>query len=341
MTLLRRPDLDAAVAAGVITRAQADALEELAAVRAGRPHASDERFVIVNNFAEFFVAAGLVILAAAFNVLLRVAGGPFAGASDLASALAAIAVFWGLGEFFVFRRRMMAPGIVASLAVAWFAASAAAASGWLGGNGLSDGAVQAVGIGALVLALLRFRIPFLVLPLAAAIAWAVASRAGDAALLAAAACGLFFLVLAVRFDLRDPGRMKRASQFAFWLYVAGSPLFVHPLFLTVLGQVADGDASGHFGPFLAALVVTAIAVTLFGLLLDRRSPVISTLAYVAFGVGMTLNKAGVGAATVLSLTLAAIGIYVILLGTAWRSVRAAVLRRLPLPGLVAKLPASA
>ena len=65
MTLLRRPDLDAAVVAGVITRAQADALEEFAASRAGRPHASDERFVIVNNFAELFVAIGIVILAVA------------------------------------------------------------------------------------------------------------------------------------------------------------------------------------------------------------------------------------------------------------------------------------
>jgi hypothetical protein len=335
MTLLRRPDLDAAVVAGVITRAQADALEEFAAGRAGRPHASDERFVIVNNFAEFFVAAGLVILATAANVYLR------SGGSGLAGALGAMAVFWALGEYFVFRRRMMAPGIVAALAVAWFAAAAAAASGIPGLAGPSDGAVQGVGIAALAVTLLRFRIPFLVLPLAAAIAWAVASRAGDAALLAAAACGLVFLVLAVRFDLRDPGRMKRSSQFAFWLYVAGSPLFVHPLFLTVLGQVSGGDADRNFVPFVAALLVSAAAVTLFGLLLDRRSPVISTLAYVAVAIGLTLGKAGVGTAVALSATLAAIGIYVILLGAAWRNVRAAFLRRLPLPGLVAKLPASA
>ena len=169
----------------------------------------------------------------------------------------------------------------------------------------------------------------------------MASRAGDAALFAAAACGLVFLVLAVRFDLGDPGRMKRASQFAFWLYVAGSPLFVHPLFLTVLGKVADSDAERNFAPFVGSLLVTALVVTLFGLLLDRRSPVISTLAYVAVAIGLTLSKAGVGTATALTATLAAIGIYVILLGAAWRNVRAAVLRRLPLPGLVAKLPASA
>ncbi|MEJ1938280.1 hypothetical protein WDZ92_49430, partial [Nostoc sp. NIES-2111] len=112
MTLLRRPDLDAAVTAGLITRAQADALEEFAAARAGRPHASDERFVIVNNFAEFFVAAGLVILASAFNVFLRVAG-PVAGGFDPGSTRAALAGVWGPGGYFVFPPRQGGAGIVA------------------------------------------------------------------------------------------------------------------------------------------------------------------------------------------------------------------------------------
>ncbi|MFZ4532451.1 MAG: hypothetical protein ACOYOJ_11625 [Alsobacter sp.] len=331
--LLRRPDLDAAVAAAIITRTQADTLEAFAMGRAGRPHTSDERFVVVNNFAEVFVSIGIMILIAAALVTLRQAP---SGTPQIAVSGGMAVLAWLLAEFFVFRRRMMAPSIVSVLAVGFFVGTAVS----LARHGSTDlwtaAEVQAAALVALGLGLVRFRVPFLVLPLAASLAFLAVDRTGGPFLFVMAGCGLVFLAVAVMFDLRDPARVKRDSQFAFWLYVAGSPLLVHPLFWTVLSAVRDGIRGDNVLMALAIGVVAAI-VTTFGLLLDRRSPVISTLVYVAFAVGVVLTRLA-GSAVALGLTLAVIGCYVIVLGVGWRAVRAAVLSRLPLGGLRAKLP---
>lgn len=331
--LLRRPDLDAAVAAAIITRSQADALEAFAMGRAGRPHASDERFVVVNNFAEVFVSLGIMILIAASLVTLRQAP---SGTPQIVVAGGAAVLAWFLAEFFVFRRRMMAPSIVSVLAVAFFVGTAVSVARHGSTHLWSAAEVQATALVALGLGLVRFRVPFLVLPLAAALAFLAVDRTGGPFLFVMAGCGLLFLAIAVMFDLRDPARVKRDSQFAFWLYVAGSPLLVHPLFWTVLSAVRDGVRGDNVLMAMAIAVVAAI-VTTFGLLLDRRSPVISTLVYVAFAVGVILTRLA-GSAIALGLTLAVIGCYVIVLGIGWRAVRAAVLNRLPLGGLRAKLP---
>ncbi|HTN96557.1 MAG TPA: hypothetical protein VL101_06250, partial [Nordella sp.] len=63
--MLTRADLDAAVESGIITPAQAAALQSLPAKRrvARRGHAlDDERFVFMKNFNEFFIALGVVLL---------------------------------------------------------------------------------------------------------------------------------------------------------------------------------------------------------------------------------------------------------------------------------------
>jgi len=332
--LLRRPDLDAAVAAAIITRSQADALESFAMGRAGRPHASDERFVVVNNFAEVFVSIGIMILAASALVTLRSVS---AGVPQLVVAGGAAALAWLLAEFFVFRRRMMAPSIVSVLGVAFFVGTAVSVARHGSTHFWSAAEVQAAALVALGLGLIRFRVPFLVLPLAAALAFLAVDRTGGPFLFVMAGCGLVFLAVAVMFDLRDPARVKRDSQFAFWLYVAGSPLLVHPLFWTVLSSVRNGRV-GDSLLIAVAIILVAAVVTVFGLPLDRRSPVISTLVYVAFAVGTVLVRLGAGSAVALGLTLAVIGGYVIVLGIGWRAVRAAVLSRLPLGGLLAKLP---
>jgi len=196
-----------------------------------------------------------------------------------------------------------------------------------------------VAIAALALVLLRFRVPFLVLPLAAAIAavtiWRGGGLSGDGGtLLLAGICGLAFIATAVAFDMRDPARLKRPSQFAFWLYVAGSPLLVHPLFWSVLSPSVGGEPTLGV---VASIVAVALVVTLVGLVLDRRSFIISTLAYVAAAVAIVLGKLGTEAAWILFATLALIGSYVVLLGVAWRSVRRALLSRLPLGALASRL----
>ncbi|MHB2168296.1 hypothetical protein [Alsobacter sp. R-9] len=335
MTPLRKEDLTAAVEAGIISARQADALADFAAGRAGRARPSDERFVILNNFNELFVAIGLVLLATAAHLALRFAPQPL----PFYAALGFAVLSWGIAEVFAFHRPMMLPAIVAALAVCLFAVQALTLSGiamrfngtaMLGSLSVWQG--QATLIGGLLAVVLRFRVPFLVLPLAGAVAATVTIGSGDLALLVAGLCGVVLLVLAVWFDLQDPARLKRASQFAFWLYVAGSPLTVHPIFLLVLGLQQDG---GGIAPL--TILAMAAAVTLFGLVMDRRSPVISTLAYLAIAFGTTLSKAGGSGVLVVDSTMAMIGLYVVLLGVGWRSVRRLLFRLLPVGRLSDRL----
>jgi MFS family permease len=334
VTILRPDDLTAAVEAGIISRDQADALEDLAADRAGRPHASDERFVIVNNFAELFVAIGLLMLLGAGRIAAEAAGATLGG-TVVAAGSAVVA--WLAAEYFTFRRRMMLPGIVAGLSAVWFAVSAVGAHDGLPvGQVLATQHGQAVLLVALLAIVLRLRIPFLVVPVGLALAGVVISHAGDAVLAAVMLCGLAFLALAVRFDLRDPARLKRQSQFAFWLYVTGSPLAVHPLFFLALGLQRQG--AGMPASVVLTIPPLAVIVTLFGLLMDRRSPVISTLGYVAFAVGYLLNASSSSPVFAVATTLALIGVYVVALGIGWRRVRSALFRRLPRSALLDRLP---
>jgi hypothetical protein len=353
MTVLRQADLDEAVALGMISAAKAQALAGLAAGKGGRVHGSQERFLIANDVGEIFVAIGLLMLITAAARLLNLAA---TGPQMALMAGTAALVAWALAEYFVFRRPMMLPGIVATLAFACFAVTAVF-RGW---NGLAlpfdmhrlD--VQLPAIGVLALAFWRFRIPFLVLPLAAAIAALVLrggaegllglrARAGDLwlVLLTAGACGLVYIGAAIGLDMRDPGRLERQSQYAFWLYVAGAPLLVHSLFWSVLVifALASGRGEAAFLSWgtLGAIVPVALVVTVIGLILDRRALVISTLAYVAYTVGSVLYMAGTGGAGVVVGTLAVLGIYVVLLGVGWRSIRRAVMAHLPLGRLASRL----
>jgi len=340
--LLRQSDLDAAVAAGIITAAKARALSELAAGRGGRIHGSDERFLIANNVAEIFVAIGLVmVIAAAVRLLNFAVTGPQIAVATGTAAL----VSWALAEYFVFRRPMLLPGIVATLAFASFAVMAV----FRGLNGpalpldLHRLDVQLLAVGVLALAFLRFRIPILLLPLAAAIA-ALMLRGGMSdiwrVLLVAGACGLTYIGFAVWLDMRDPGRIWRQSQYAFWLYVAGAPLLVHSLFWSVIIALFGnrGDAAFLSWDVFVAIVPVALAVTLLGLVLDRRALVISTLAYVAWTVGFVLYRAGTGITGVAVGTLAVLGLYVVVLGVGWHWVRRRLMTHLPLGRLAPRLP---
>src|SRR5262249_26630110 len=135
--------------------------------------------------------------------------------------------------------------------------------------------------------------------------------------------------LAVRFDLKDPGRITRWSDFAFWSYVVGSPLFVHSLFITVLMQSDARDWIISLQIWLA-MVPLVLAVSFVGLLLNRRALILSTLAYLGFIVFRLLTTVLAGDVVTVSLvTLLLIGFYVTALGSRWTLVRRFIMARLP------------
>lgn len=328
--MVRERDLDDAVSQNIISADQAAKLRALAQDRHRRPHGSNERFVIVNNLAEVFVSIGQMLFFGALIVTVR----NFGGASAIVAPLAGMVLGWAMAEFFARHQRMLWPAIVASIA-------AALSAGWFvflfsrtepAGIGSNEGLALPLLIIAinLAIAIVRYRLPFLALPFAGtitALALAVLPLPRE---LVFVGTGAAALATAVWLDLNDRERLTRNSDFAFWLYVAGAPLFLHPIYSAF---IATGESSAGIGGVLAV----AFASCLFGLLLDRRSPIVASLGYLGIIIAWSARAFALTPNAQTALTLFILGVAVILLGVWWKQARAAVLGVLP-SALVSRLP---
>jgi hypothetical protein len=313
-------DLNAAVSAGIITREQAEAIVALGRDRKAARPASHEPLPFMTSFAEIFIALGLVILFWGFRGFIAFG----AHEQALAYTAAAAVVAWLMAEVFVRTRRSAVAAIVCVLACAAFAGSYA-----MGAKLPGDLVAQVKmfrfpipWLPAVVLAagIARFLIPFLVWPLGAYLAaMALSLPSTEGMLTILFGIGLVSLAAAVLLDRRDPTREGRAGQFAFWLFVIGSPLTVHAAFISIISS--SGPGTGH-AAIVVLLIPAIVAVTLAGLVLDRRPPVVSTLAYV--GILFAYYAAQPW------LALIALGSYVVLIGTAWPAIRRWMLDRVPL-----------
>ncbi|MGE3871618.1 MAG: hypothetical protein AB7F74_01555, partial [Parvibaculaceae bacterium] len=161
--MLTRADLDEAVTSGIITEQQSLALRELPARRhaARRQHAlSDERFVFMRNFNEFFIALGVVLL----GVGLLAAASAFPGFTGLFPVVF-IAVMWGLAEFLTRKLKLTLPSIVLAVFIVTTLA-------FVLKDSLSDASSLLIAsLSAILSALLfywRFRLPFALLLIAGA-----------------------------------------------------------------------------------------------------------------------------------------------------------------------------
>lgn len=325
-----RDILDEALARGVITGAQR---KELAAIAAEERTDSEERIKPVGTFNEIFVTIGVFF---ALNAATGLVGLILHHAGHTAILSAVLA--WLTAMYFDRGKRFRLPIVYACI-------SAAIAVG-MSVNFDSDGDVQGLfsnaPLGTTIITLTaalavlaagawRFRVPFLMLPIGilfTAIITYAARHADDtiSLRLLLGACGLVILATAVRFDLQDPRRITRWSDYAFWSYVVGSPLFVHSLFLSALLE-SDKEFMIH-GPGWLGIAVLAIAVSFAGVLLNRRALIVSTLLYVGFVIFRLLSVLG-STGTMLLVTLLLIGLYVISLGSRWTQARKYVMSRLP------------
>jgi hypothetical protein len=338
-----RDDLDRSIADGIITPEQA------AAIRARRAD-DEEPFKLVSNFGDVFLCVGLLFVYWSQGAFLRLADVP-----PLWVHIGFAVLFWLIAEFFVFSARRKFPAVVA---IVLFTLSVHKTAGlWLGDIsiwGMAFGyfagiesevrSIEHLGVVtiALLLALLRFRQPVIVLGLglcATLLAFALAREhmAEAPARLVLAACGILFLVTGFMLDMRDRSRTGIYHEWALWLFVLGSPLTVHPLFLGLIGEQLAATGTRSLNDFirldLEGLIwaVTALAAgfALLGLLLDRRSLVASTLLYLAAILTYATFRSGLGLSTAAAIVPLTIGILVILLGVGWDHARAALLRIVP------------
>ncbi|SFL12725.1 hypothetical protein SAMN04488004_108101 [Loktanella salsilacus] len=341
--MIDRDDLRAATAAGVISEAQAASLASLAQNRqAARSDLRqiDEPFELFKGFNEIFIVVGLCILAAgwaaSFGLFLAQETSNVLMVGALTGAL-----IWGLSEYFVRRRRMVAPAIALSI---FFVITAL---GTFGAHFAEPFMVAQRDFSSLpwpaicaTLALLvywvRFRVPF-------ALAVVAVGVFGIAILLAAIArgtpatwtemfklsasgpfawitllVGLAVFAVAMWFDMSDPHRVTRRSANGFWLHLVAAPALVNTVALSLLDQ--DSAAAN-----LILLAVLAFFAAV-AIIIDRRSFLIAAIGYIVT-LSLTVFVPGHAATPILLL-----GIALLTLGAFWQPIRATLLR--PLAGVL-------
>lgn len=334
-------DLRAAVAAGIVTEAQAASLSALANQRAGRRAAlpqEDEPFEFFRGFSEIFISIGLVILLTGVTALLAAFGG-FALLTLVPLASAGIAWWWA--GYFTLKRRMTLPSMV--LASAYGAGVAIFAFTVLARGGLDERGVAIAGFAVAAVAMAawyrRFRLPFAAFLTGGAILGMVYSITASARDLAGIAGGdgfraLFDLgespafatatllfgigafLVGMWFDTRDPHRLGRHSATAFWCHLLAAPALVNTVALTLFN-----------GGGVGLLSLALVAITVLALVIDRRSFLTAAIAYIAIVIGWLMGAEGGGTNWIFVLMV--LGAFITAIGTWWVQLRAKVMAVLP------------
>ncbi|MEP1329331.1 hypothetical protein [Pseudophaeobacter sp.] len=352
MSELDQNDIRAAVGSGLLNEAQAASLLAMAHSRRGAREGlaeGDEPFELFKGFNEIFIVIGMLILASGWAaVTAAYISGNLGGYIDktIYSAALAALVLWGLAEYFIRRRRMVAPAIALSLL--WAAnVGAGITAGFsepfmVAQNDYSSLPLpMALTTVAVALFWFRFRVPFAMALIALGIfcvalmlaAQQAGSPAGISDFFLFSASGPFawvtllvgFAVFAVAmlFDLSDPHRVTRRSAQGFWLHVVAAPALVNTIALSLL---ENGTSAAHL-----LLVAVLLCFALVAIVIDRRSFLIAAIGYSVTLAGTVFD--GEGAA----MTILVLGVFLVILGAFWARIRAALLsplsRVLPLDRL--------
>lgn len=342
--MIGRDDLRAAVAAGLLSEAQAASLASLADSRRGaRENLSpgDEPFELFRGFNEIFIVVGLLILASGWIALNAVTAATeivnYRAQVMSMTGIGAVAL-WLLAEYFVRRRRMVAPAIALSVLFAANAAAgfvAAFAQPFMVAQEDYSSLPWPVLLSTLALFIfwLRFRVPFamalIAIGLFAVAMLLAATSAGrptdlrDLFLLSAGgpfawitlALGLAVFLVAMWFDMSDPHRVTRRSANGFWLHVVAAPALVNTLALSLL-ETDSAAANGLLMGVLAFFALVAIVI-------DRRSFLLAAIGY-SVALAFTVLGSDGAPGTILSL-----GIVLLILGAFWERIRARLLKTMP------------
>ena len=338
--MIQQDDLRAAVGAGIVTEAQAASLAQLAHARSGARKdltPGDEPFELFKGFNEIFIVIGLTILAIGWGAVIGVVVGLSASGTvpkTVTMCIVGGAVLWVLAEYFIQRRRMVAPAI--ALSVMW------AINAYVGlTTALSHPFMVAqqdysslpfpMALATIAIAVFwwRFRVPFALAMIAlglfaVAIIW-TASGTGTTPdlteLFLFSAEGPFAWVtlllgacvfcVAMYFDMSDPHRVTRRAAQGFWLHVVAAPALVNTIALSLLDQ----DTTGA----MLVLIVFLILMAIIAIVIDRRSFLIAAIGYIVTLSFLLLDGSG-SAYSILIL-----GAGLVLLGALWERMRARLL----------------
>jgi hypothetical protein len=338
--MIERDDLRAAVASGLLSEKQAADLISLSDSRRGARenlNPGDEPFELFKGFNEIFIVVGLLILSSGWwGVSALVFNDRVVNLQEFAmwSSLLAGVLLWLLSEYFVRKRRMVAPAIALSVMFAGNAAFgfvAVLSEPFMIAQNDYSSIPFPLFLATLSLAVYwwRFRVPFAMAMIAlglfaVAIVFA-ASREGRIAdlseffLLSAGGpfawitlvLGIVVFAVAMMFDMSDPHRVTRRSANGFWLHMVAAPALVNTMALSLLGQSN-----------LILLIVLAM-FAIVAIVIDRRSFLIAAIGYIV-ALGAAVFD-GTGTAP----TILILGVVLLLLGAFWERIRARILRVMP------------
>ncbi len=339
-------DIRAAVAANVISEAQAARLKVFAESRQGyRAHMpeDDEPFELFKGFAEIFVTVGLGMLFTGIMVMSAFFGDyalvPFTGA-----LLAFSAAF-----YFTNKRRMNLPSIWLATV---FAGNLAVFTGYLVFDPLDPSEFDVLYVGLVGMVAMAgwfrlFKLPFAMflfggfgLVVAMAVAAILSPNVIDFLSLrngvfnlntqsffplATLVFGIAAFLLAMGFDMRDPHRVSRYAASGFWLHVLAAVAIVNTVGTTLY-------SNGQYGLTAVALGL----ISLIALIIDRRSFLTAGILYMAYLLYAVFE--GDGGFRALMSTLLILGVFITVLGTWWADIRAAIMNTLPDFPLKKRLP---
>lgn len=338
--MIQRDDLRAAVGSGLLSEAQAASLLALADSRRGARSdlaPGDEPFELFRGFNEIFIVIGLTILAFGWAAVVgttmtaRIVN--YQSHMSWAALIGAVFI-WLVSEYFIRRRRMVAPAIALSVMFAINAAvglSAKLAEPFMiAQNDYSSLPLAlAATTGAMLVYWWRFRVPFAMALIAlgcfavalilAADGAGVPANPSELFLLSAngpfawvtLAVGVAVFVVAMAFDLSDPHRVTRRAAQGFWLHVVAAPALVNTLALTLL--------ENNNQPLL---ILVLLAFALIAIVIDRRSLLIAAIGYVVTLAMTVFDAQGQG------YSILGLGLGLVLLGAFWARIRSILLSAL-------------
>lgn len=338
-------DLRAAVAAGVITEAQAASVTALANDRAGkraRLPAEDEPFEFFRGFSEIFISIGLVILLVGIVALVTIMS---AGLLLSAIPLITAVVAWWFAGYFTLKRRMTLPSMV--LAVAFGVGLVSFIFTVVTPNAANGRMISILGFSLATLGMvgwyLRFKLPFaafLTGCFALGVVYSVTATAANVAGVVAGTMlgddgvrsvfdltespafatatllfGIGAFLVGMWFDTRDPYRLGRHSATAFWCHLLAAPALVNTVAITLM----NGGGTG-------LLAVALVFITLLALVIDRRSFLTAAIIYIAIVISWVV---GASRGITPIFVLLVLGAFITAIGTFWVQLRAAIMRVLP------------
>lgn len=145
-----------------------------------------------------------------------------------------------------------------------------------------------------------------------------------------AALALF--ALAMRYDLSDRHRVTRRSDIAFWLHLATAPALLYAM-LAFIFMKTNGNMFSLSDDALyssAALVVCVVVLLMFiGIIIDRRAFVTSGLVSLIATVVAVLKQGEFNGGNAVFMALLAVGVFVLVIGIGWASLRRVIVAQLP------------